>query len=119
MELFELEAVVDGERLNLQVAAIAQADCVGIVWRRRYTEALIGLPKRNGKTTVFGSALALFFLAEDLEPNPHVVAAATSEKQADLVFEYANRVVELSPNLRGRLEPFARGFLDLVSTDEV
>ena len=90
-----------------------------IVWRRRSTEALIGLPKKNGKTTVFGIALALFFLAEDPEPNPQVVAAATSEKQADLVFGYAKRMVKLSPNLRGRLEPFARGIVDLVSTDEV
>lgn len=65
---------------------------------RRYTEALIGIPKKNGKTELI-AALDLYFMLADGEPAPLVVCAASSDYQADLVFGAAKRMVELSPSL--------------------
>jgi phage terminase large subunit-like protein len=65
---------------------------------RRYRWALLGVPKKNGKTEI-SAALALYFLIGDGEPSPLVVCAAASEEQADLVFGAARRMAELSPTL--------------------
>ncbi len=65
---------------------------------RRYRWALLGVPKKNGKTEL-AAALALYFLIGDGEPSPLVVCAAASEEQADLVFGAARRMAELSPTL--------------------
>lgn len=54
-------------------------------WRRRYTEALIGIPKKNGKTELI-AALAHYFLHADGETAPLICCAAASERQANLVF---------------------------------
>lgn len=72
---------------------------------RRYRWALIGVPKKNGKTEL-AAALALYFLIGDGEPSPLVVCAAASEDQADLVFGAARTMVELSPTLRLVAEPY-------------
>lgn len=66
---------------------------------RRYRWALIGVPKKNGKTEL-AAALALYFLIADGELSPLVVCAAASEEQADLVFGAAKRMAEMSPTLR-------------------
>src|SRR6266545_1851223 len=52
---------------------------------RRYRWALVGVPKKNGKTTL-AAAFALYLLIGDEEPSPLVACAAASEEQADLVF---------------------------------
>lgn len=66
---------------------------------RRFRWALIGVPKKNGKTEL-AAALALYFLIGDGEPAPLVVCAAASDEQADLVFGAAKTMCELSPRLR-------------------
>ena len=65
---------------------------------RRYRWALVGVPKKNGKTEL-AAALGLYFLIGDGEPSPLVVCAAASEDQADLVFGAARKMCELSPTL--------------------
>jgi len=66
---------------------------------RRYQWALIGVPKKNGKTEL-AAALALYFLIGDGEPSPLIVCAAAAEDQADLVFGAAKIMCEHSPTLK-------------------
>ncbi len=65
---------------------------------RRNRWALIGEPKKTGKTTL-AACLALYFLLADGEPSPLVVCAAASDDQADLVFGAAKTMVKMSPTL--------------------
>lgn len=70
--------------------------------RRRYNEALLGLPRKNGKSTL-ASAIALYFLI--LEGTLHdagaeVYAAAASKDQAKIVFSEAKRMILSSPHLK-------------------
>jgi phage terminase large subunit-like protein len=74
---------------------------------RRYRWALVGVPKKNGKTEL-AAALALYFLLGDGEPSPLVVCAAASDEQADLVFGAARRMCELSPTLSRVTERFEK-----------
>ena len=65
---------------------------------RRYRWALIGVPKKSGKTEL-AAALGLYALIGDDEPSPLVVCAAASEEQADLTFGAAKTMCQLSPAL--------------------
>lgn len=65
---------------------------------RKNRWALVGIPKKNGKTTL-AACLALYFLLADGEPSPLVVCAAASDEQADLAFGAAKTMVKLSPTL--------------------
>ena len=65
---------------------------------RKYRWTLLGIPKKNGKTEL-AAWLSLYFLIGDDEPSPWVCAAASSEKQADLVFGAATRCAQWSPTL--------------------
>lgn len=61
--------------------------------RRRYRRALIGLPRKAGKTEL-AAALALYLLLADGEKSAQIYCAAASEEQADMVFEAAKRMCE-------------------------
>jgi len=77
---------------------------------RRHRWCLLGVPKKNGKTSL-AAWVALYLLLADGEPAPLVACAAASEDQADLVFGAARRVCELSPTLRQVTERFEREIL--------
>lgn len=102
-----------GQRFTLQpwqkelIYALFETEPNGL---RRYRWALIGTPKKNGKTTLT-AALGLYFLLGDGEPSPLVVCAAASEDQADLVFDAAKRMCELSPTLSQVTERYEREIL--------
>jgi len=55
---------------------------------RRYREAYIEVPRKNGKS-VTAAGVGLYMLAADAEPGAEVYAGATSEKQAWEVFKPA------------------------------
>jgi phage terminase large subunit-like protein len=64
--------------------------------RRTY---VLGLPRKNGKSQL-GAALALYHLIGDKhDASPQVISAAGDRKQARLVFEEAQRMVRMSPEL--------------------
>lgn len=71
--------------------------------RRRYRRALIGLPRKNGKSAL-ASGLALFGLVGDGEPGAEVYSCAGDREQARIVFAEAKRSVEANPDLAGRLK---------------
>lgn len=68
--------------------------------RRKVREALLEIPRKNGKTTLT-AGLGLYALYAG-EQGGQVVVAATSRDQAALLFNAAADMVEQHPVLRGR-----------------
>jgi phage terminase large subunit-like protein len=65
--------------------------------RRRFRTALVGMPRKNGKSAL-GSGIALYgLLAED--PGAEVYSCAADRDQARIVFGVAKRMVELDREL--------------------
>lgn len=70
--------------------------------RRIYTEVLLGLPRKNGKSTLC-SAIALYFLIFEgtlHDAGAEVYSAAASKDQAKIVFSEAKKMVLSSPHLK-------------------
>ncbi len=72
--------------------------------RRVYREALIGVPRKNGKSTL-AATIALAGLLVENEPGAEVYAAAASKEQARIVFNQARDFVQASPLLQDWLRP--------------
>ncbi len=70
---------------------------------RRYRQAYIELPRKNGKSTL-GAGIALYLLIADREGGPRVYSAASTRQQAALVFDDAAQMVYQSAELRSRLK---------------
>lgn len=68
--------------------------------RRRVREALLMLPRKNGKTALC-AGLALYHTFAG-EWGGQVIAAANSREQAGLIFTAAADMMDLSPTLRAR-----------------
>lgn len=75
---------------------------------RVYKEALLGIARKNGKSSL-GSAIALHGLVATGEGGPEVYAAAGSIDQARIVFQQAREHVEASPYLSQYLHPLRSG----------
>lgn len=71
---------------------------------RRYRIAVIGMPRKNGKSTLL-AGLGLFFMLMDGEHGPEVYAAAGDRKQASIIFGESKRMILASPELRPKLTP--------------
>lgn len=77
-------------------------------WQRRIVRAiyddprpwatLVSIPRGNGKTAL-AAMLAVYELLGTGEEGPRVYAVASDERQAGIVFGYARRLIELSPEL--------------------
>lgn len=65
---------------------------------RRYREALIMIPRKNGKS-VLAAVIGLFMWCMDNEPGAEVYSGATTESQAWEVFRPAKLMLEGSPEL--------------------
>jgi phage terminase large subunit-like protein len=71
-----------------------------------YRWALLGVPKKNGKSSLI-AALALYHLLGDPhEADPWVVVAAAADRQADIVFNACKRMCEYSPALAEATERY-------------
>lgn len=66
---------------------------------RRFTEAHLWVPKKNGKSSI-AAAVALYLLCADGETAPEVYCAATKMDQARIVAEIAHAMARRSPDLR-------------------
>lgn len=71
---------------------------------RVYHEALLGISRKNGKSTM-ASALALYGLLTADFTSPEVYAAAASRDQARIVFDQAVQFIQASPRLADWLKP--------------
>jgi len=78
-------------------------------WTLRHRWAFIGVPKKNGKSSLIASLALWFLVADPLDVAPVVVCAAASEGQADLVFGSARQSATLSPSLSSAIAPYDRG----------
>lgn len=65
---------------------------------RRYREAIIEVPRKNGKTNL-ASGIALYGLLCDKEPGAEVYCAAYSREQATLVFEPAAYMARMNDDI--------------------
>jgi phage terminase large subunit-like protein len=72
--------------------------------RRRHRTAMVGLPRKNGKSAL-GSAVALYGLMFGGEGS-EVYSCATDKEQARIVFGVARRMVELDPDLSGAIRVY-------------
>lgn len=68
---------------------------VGRDGRRKVRTALLGVPRKNGKSTL-AAGVALFLLFADGEPGAEVFSCAADRDQARAVFDTARRMVESS-----------------------
>ena len=68
---------------------------------RRYREALIYVPRKNGKTPL-AAAIALYVFFCDDEPGQQDYVAAADREQAGMLFRQAKGMVDLEPELSGR-----------------
>ena len=92
--------------------------------RRQYTEYLLGIPRKNAKSTIC-AGLAIFHLVIADEGAPEIVIAAGDTIQARIVFEMARDMVTANPDLskmcktfRSTIEcPSNGGVIRVVSAD--
>lgn len=84
---------------------------------RWYREALIGLPRKNAKSTL-SSGIGLYMLLADGEPGAEVYSVAGDKKQAGLVFNDAKKMVQASPLLRAACKVY-RDVIEVRETDSI
>jgi phage terminase large subunit-like protein len=84
--------------------------------KRRHRTALIGIPRKNGKTAVI-AGVALYGLTMEDE-GAEVYSVAGDRDQARLVFGTAKRMVELDPELSGECKLY-RDAIEVVETGSV
>lgn len=65
---------------------------------RRFRRVGLGVPKKNGKSTML-SALALYYLLADHEPGAEIYSAASDREQARIIYNEAANMAESSPAL--------------------
>ena len=70
---------------------------------RQYRQALLMLPRKNGKSEL-AAALAIYFLLFDGEIGAQVYSAAADKDQASLVFNVAAKMVRNDPELEASVE---------------
>lgn len=81
-----------------QAEFLAEAYRLNADGRRVYRNVLLGLPRKNGKSTI-AAALSLYHAGADGEAGAEVIIAAGSRDQAGIVFDQARAFVEASPDL--------------------
>lgn len=85
--------------------------------RRRYRQALIGMPRKNGKSTL-GAALALYGLLLDDQPGAEVYSVAGDRMQAGIVFREAKAMIDAEPELAEQCRVY-RNHIEVPSTGAV
>lgn len=73
---------------------------------RRYREALVLAPRKNGKTPLM-AGLALFSLLCDDEPGAQIYSAAADIEQASLIYRHAVGMLRAEPELESRGEVYS------------
>lgn len=72
---------------------------------RRYREAFIYVPRKNGKTPL-AAGICNYVLFCDQEPGAQIYSAAAEREQASLIFRHAKGMVEREPVLNSRAKIF-------------
>lgn len=79
---------------------------------RRFTTCLFAIARKNAKSTL-AAAIMLYVMCCEPEPGPQLYSAATTGRQARIVFDVAKKMVERLPGLRStfEMEPFANSIV--------
>jgi len=72
---------------------------------RRYREAILFVPRKNGKTPL-AAAITLYMLTEDQEESAEIYGAASTHKQASLVWQHARGMVSADEKLNAICQIF-------------
>lgn len=118
-ELYRLVEATDDDTGELLVDADGEP-----ILRRAWQEALLLLPRKNGKSTL-ASGIGLYQLVADGEDAPEVYVAAGKRDQARAIHNQAKQTVEISPGLVDFLQvqrdailfPENRGVFKVLSSD--
>lgn len=70
---------------------------------RQYTEVLLIVARKNGKSTL-AAAIGLYLMVADGEPGAEIYSAATKKDQAKIIWLEARRMVRKSPTLSRRIK---------------
>lgn len=73
---------------------------------RRFRWALIGMPRKNGKTELLAALALYFLLGDESDDVPCIVMAATSDEQANLMFSATSRMAAYSPTISRTVQIF-------------
>ena len=79
---------------------------------RKYTEVLLIVARKNGKSTL-SAAVGLYLMIADGEPGAEVYAVATKEDQAKIIWKEAKRMVKKSPALNKRIKCLVKEIVGL------
>lgn len=78
---------------------------------RVFRKVFVGIPRKNGKSTI-AAAIALYLtIGEEGEGAPEVFSAAADKPQAKLVFEEARRMVQADPDLSAHCDCYANAIV--------
>ena len=88
----------------------AELDAYVRVIRTLYVE----VPRRNGKSTLMGG-IGIYLTCADGEAGAEVVAAATTTKQARVVFDPVRQLAEKSPAMKDHVKSYASKIVHLHS----
>lgn len=75
--------------------------------RRVYRTYLLGVPRKNAKTTLAAAIGVYMLLVDRSDAEPQIVAAAGDRKQAKIVFRMAAQMIRASPELSEVCEIYA------------
>lgn len=79
---------------------------------RKYTEVLLIVARKNGKSTL-SAAVGLYLMIADGEPGAEIYAVATKEDQAKIIWKEAKRMVKKSPALNKRIKCLVKEIVGL------
>lgn len=98
-----------GKKLKLELWQKAMVAAIfgfrhKITGLRKYTQVLLVVGRKNGKSTL-AAAIGLYLLIADGEMGAEVYAAATKKDQAKIIWLEAKKMVQKSPELRKYIKP--------------
>ena len=96
-----------GARKRMQLRPWQREIVHGLFDDPRPRHGLVAIPRGNGKSTL-AAALALYGLLGDGVEGAQVLCVASDQRQAEIVFRAARRMVELNGELADRLQVFQR-----------
>lgn len=67
--------------------------------KRLHKTYLLGLPRKNAKTTLAAALGVYHLIADGADKSPSAIAAAGDRQQARLVFDEVRRMITMSPDL--------------------
>lgn len=77
---------------------------------RQYTEALLIVARKNGKSTL-AAAIGLYLMVADGEAGAEIYSAATKKDQAKIIWLEAKRMIKKSPALSKRIKTLVGEFV--------